>query len=192
MNPRGLILLAALALAGCGDPRMLAVPGVGIGYAAAGHQAFHQHGCTSCHVIPGVVGADTHVGPPLTDIARRKYLAGVLPNTPANLVRWLREPQALAPGSAMPDLGVGRQAALDMATYLYGSAPPPEVPVETGKGRGAQPVGDHRGADQQAAELPHQRLTAALAGQQRIEQRGDADGAEPAGEQHIAAPPQRR
>ncbi|MGP0174191.1 c-type cytochrome [Pseudomonas sp. NCHU5208] len=118
------LALLTLLLTACGEAPELSVPGVGTGHAAAGHQAFHQFGCTSCHVIPGVVGADTHVGPSLTDLAQRKYLAGVLPNTPANLVRWLRAPQQVAPDSAMPDLGVDRQSALDMAAYLYGSAPP--------------------------------------------------------------------
>ena len=119
MSLRGLTLVAALLLGGCDDSSLLVVPDVGVGDAEAGHQAFHQFGCTSCHVIPGLVGADTHVGPPLTDMAQRKFLAGVLPNTPANLVRWLREPQTIAPGSAMPNLGVSEQDALDMAAYLY-------------------------------------------------------------------------
>ena len=119
MNLRGLTLWAALLLSGCNDDPSLNVPDVGVGYVEAGQEAFHQFGCTSCHVIPGLVGADTHVGPPLTDIAQRKYLAGVLPNTPANLVRWLRQPQTIAPGTAMPDLGVSEQDALDMAAYLY-------------------------------------------------------------------------
>jgi cytochrome c2 len=115
------VLLSALALAalaGC-DESYLEVPGVGIGYPKAGREAFNQYACTSCHVIPGVVGADIHVGPPLTGLAERKYLAGVLPNTPANLVRWIRQPQAISAQSAMPNLGVGEQPALDMAAYLY-------------------------------------------------------------------------
>ncbi len=51
--------------------------------------------------------------------AERKYLAGVLPNSPTNLGSWICQTQAIAPQSAMPDLGVGEQAALDMAAYLY-------------------------------------------------------------------------
>jgi cytochrome c1 len=45
-------------------------------------------------------------------------LAGRLPNERDNLVRWLREPQALKPGSAMPDLGVTERDARDIAAYL--------------------------------------------------------------------------
>jgi cytochrome c2 len=114
-----LSLVIALAATGACDEPYLVVPGVGVGYPEAGREAFNQYACVSCHVIPGIVGADIHVGPPLSAVAERKYLAGVLPNTPANLVRWLREPQAIAPRSAMPDLGVSQQAALDMSAYLY-------------------------------------------------------------------------
>jgi cytochrome c1 len=53
-----------------------------------------------------------------------------VPNTPANLVRWLRDPQTIAPGSAMPDLGVGTQVALDMAAYLYGSIAPSAASIK--------------------------------------------------------------
>jgi hypothetical protein len=33
-------------------------------------------------------------------------------------VRWLRSPQQIKPHSAMPDLGVTEQDAIDMAAYL--------------------------------------------------------------------------
>ncbi|HEY9198850.1 MAG TPA: c-type cytochrome [Gammaproteobacteria bacterium] len=98
---------------------MKVLPGAGVGSVDAARPAFHQYGCTSCHVIPGIVGANTHVGPPLDGLAQRRYLAGSLANTPANLVRWIRDPRAIAPGTAMPDLDVGEQDALDMAAYLY-------------------------------------------------------------------------
>ena len=58
------------------------------------------------------------VGPSLRKLARRSYIAGVLPNTGENLVRWLREPQSIKPGTAMPDLGVGERDARDMAAFL--------------------------------------------------------------------------
>lgn len=84
-----------------------------------GKQALRQYACTTCHVVPGVVGDHSPVGPPLAHIATREYLAGVLPNTPTNMVRWLRVPQEVAPRSAMPNLGVSERDALDMAAYLY-------------------------------------------------------------------------
>ena len=90
-----------------------------LGDAERGKVALQQYACTGCHVIPGVVGANSHVGPPLAGLAKRTYLAGALPNTPENLLRWLKEPQKIAPLSAMPDLGVKDAHAMDMAAYLY-------------------------------------------------------------------------
>jgi len=80
--------------------------------------ALRQHACIACHRVRGVVGPDTHVGPPLEDFARRQFLPGGLPNTHSNLVRWLREPQALHPGTAMPAMGVTDHHARLMADYL--------------------------------------------------------------------------
>jgi hypothetical protein len=59
------------------------------------------------------------VGPPLDRIATRKYIAGMLPNTAENMLRWLRTPQDVNPRTAMPDLGVSERDARDMAAYLY-------------------------------------------------------------------------
>jgi cytochrome c2 len=59
------------------------------------------------------------VGPPLTDIGRRIYLAGVLRNTPENMMFWLQNPQRVVPGNAMPDMGLTRDQAQDIAAYLY-------------------------------------------------------------------------
>ena len=76
-------------------------------------------GCGSCHTIPGVDGADGRVGPNLAGIEDRWSIAGRLPNTPANLVRWIMDPQEVDPGTLMPDLGVPTQQARDIAAYLY-------------------------------------------------------------------------
>jgi cytochrome c1 len=43
----------------------------------------------------------------------------VLPNTPADMERWLRNPPAVDPRTAMPDMGVTEQDARDIAAYLY-------------------------------------------------------------------------
>jgi mono/diheme cytochrome c family protein len=83
-----------------------------------GKVAIHQYACTTCHVIRGLAGAIHPVGPSLDGIGNRKYLAGVLPNTTENMVRWLRAPQEVAPLSAMPDLGVSERDARDIAAYL--------------------------------------------------------------------------
>ncbi len=83
-----------------------------------GKQALSQYGCTGCHQIAGIVGPDIRVGPPLRNVAAQKYIAGVLPNTRPNLIRWIQAPQQIAPLSAMPDMGVTPRDAADMAAYL--------------------------------------------------------------------------
>ena len=85
---------------------------------ARGKAALSQYACTTCHQIPGVVGDHAPVGPPLAGMGSRQYIAGVIENTPENMVRWLREPQKISPPTAMPDLGVTAQDAWDMAAYL--------------------------------------------------------------------------
>ena len=85
---------------------------------ARGKTAILQYGCVTCHHIPGIVGANAHVGPPLKGIATRELIAGILPNTRENLVRFLREPKAVKPMGAMPNLGVTEQHAQDIAAYL--------------------------------------------------------------------------
>lgn len=77
-----------------------------------------QYACTACHMIPGIAGAQTHVGPPLAGLGRRDRVAGRLPNDAENLVRWIRSPQSVDPATAMPDMGVTEAHARQMAAYL--------------------------------------------------------------------------
>lgn len=89
------------------------------GDAILGERFLYAYNCGGCHVIPGIAEARGTVGPPLTGVGTRIYIAGLLPNTPDNLVRWITEPQQVQPGSAMPKMGVTRQEAVDIAAYLY-------------------------------------------------------------------------
>jgi cytochrome c len=89
------------------------------GRPARGKEIVRPYGCVSCHTIPGVRGADALVGPPLTGIASRAYIAGVLPNTPDNMMRWIRDPQSVDSLTAMPNTGVTANDARDIAAYLY-------------------------------------------------------------------------
>lgn len=108
----------AAALGGCaGQSAQSSAPAIGDpdqGRVIIGRQA-----CGSCHVIPGIARADGRVGPPLTAMGSRALIAGILPNTPRQMVRWLRWPQSIKPGDGMPDLGLSEQQARDVAAYLY-------------------------------------------------------------------------
>jgi cytochrome c2 len=77
-----------------------------------------HYGCPACHVIPNVPGAVGKVGPSLASLAQRSYLAGVLPNTPANLEQWVMHPQKFQPGIAMPEMNVSPEDAHRIATFL--------------------------------------------------------------------------
>jgi cytochrome c len=77
-----------------------------------------HYGCPTCHVISGVPGASGKVGPSLSDLAQRSYLAGTLQNSPDNLVLWIEHPQRVHPGTAMPEMGVSDNDAREIATFL--------------------------------------------------------------------------
>lgn len=114
-----LAALAALTLAaGCGGTPSPPAPQVPGGVPSRGADAIREHGCGSCHAIPGIRGADATVGPPLTRFGRRAFIAGRLPNTPENLILWISDPRQVDPRTAMPDVGVSDEEARDIAAYL--------------------------------------------------------------------------
>jgi cytochrome c2 len=84
-----------------------------------GEAMFIQYGCGSCHALKNVRTAMGSVGPPLDGIAIRTIIGGHLANTPDNMQRWIRDPQHVAPGTAMPDLHVGEGDARDITAFLY-------------------------------------------------------------------------
>lgn len=102
--------------AACAAPPTRLVQG---GAARRGPAAIARYGCGSCHVIPGILAAVGTVGPPLTVFGRRAYIAGEIRNTADNLITWITVPQAIEPGTGMPNLGVDDQSARDIAAYLY-------------------------------------------------------------------------
>ncbi|WP_343731349.1 c-type cytochrome [Duganella sp.] len=101
-----------------GHPQRAARPAHAQADAQRGRLALSQYACNACHLIPGVTGPDTMVGPPLHDLAARQYIAGGLPNSAANLTRWIQDPQRIRPNSAMPAMGVTESDARDIAAYL--------------------------------------------------------------------------
>jgi cytochrome c len=110
------VVLAVVFLAGCGGGGPELVPGSD---ADRGRALIERYGCGACHVIPGVERARGRVGPALDDFRGHRFIAGEIPNTRANLERWIRHPHQVEPGTIMPDLGVTRAEARDIAAYLY-------------------------------------------------------------------------
>ena len=116
--PAALLLVAACATRADEARRREAMALTG-GDPARGRELLRTYGCAACHTIPGVDGADGLVGPPLAGIASRSYVGGVLPNTPANMIRWIRDPRGVDPRTAMPNAGVTEPDARRIAAYLY-------------------------------------------------------------------------
>lgn len=93
------------------------------GSVTGGKRAIVARQCSACHEIPGIPAPRGAVGPSLAGFAARKTVAGMLRNDPAALVRWIRYPQSVVPGNAMPNMGIGDQEARDIAAYLYTLSP---------------------------------------------------------------------
>ena len=106
-------LTLVLAICGCED--------IGRDTSESGHpgaQVIMRSGCATCHTIPGIANADGRVGPPLTHFGGQRFIAGTLQNTHENLVLWLKDPQAVLPGNAMPNVGLSDEEAVAVAGYL--------------------------------------------------------------------------
>lgn len=116
---RAAATLVLATLTACGQATGPAGASAG-GDPARGRVLLAQYQCGACHAIPGVPGARGTIGPPLQGFGLHSYIAGELPNRPDTLRRWIADPAALVPDTAMPDVGASDADARDMAAYLGG------------------------------------------------------------------------
>ena len=121
---RAALLSGALAiglnLAACGpsaEDQRWAANATG-GDPSRGKIAIQHYGCIACHTIDGM-HSEALVGPPLTRMASRSYLAGNMENTAPNMIRWIQKPREIHKDTAMPNIGVTDSDARDIASYLY-------------------------------------------------------------------------
>jgi cytochrome c oxidase subunit 2 len=78
------------------------------GNAANGAKLVATGMCVACHTVRGVPTLQATVGPNLTHVGSRTTIgAGLYPNDPRHLARWVKDAPALKPGIIMPALGVG-------------------------------------------------------------------------------------
>jgi cytochrome c1 len=115
------VVAAALAFAACSSGGDTGEAGSRVVRGASpetGKTLIVKYGCGACHQIPGVKEANGLVGPPLIHFGQRGVIAGYWANTPDNLTDWIDNPQHMQPGSDMPDLGVTRDEARNIAAYL--------------------------------------------------------------------------
>ena len=97
---------------------MAACAGVQAAGFERGRQLLAQFQCGSCHSIPGVPSAGGRLAASLKAFGLRSYIAGRLPNRQDTLARWIEQPKALVPDTAMPAMGVSPAEAREMAAYL--------------------------------------------------------------------------
>jgi cytochrome c len=103
---------APAAKRGAGDPSPAA---------AEGKTLFVSRGCIACHRAPGVPEAQGTIGPNLRGVGdpnAHPKIADAVQNTHDNLVRWLVNPPAVKPGTAMPSLGLSQDEAGKIAAFL--------------------------------------------------------------------------
>ena len=122
MNGRAKTVLAGVAyacmLTGCArEPSY--EPTVPNASAEAGRELIAALECGACHVIPGVPGAWSHVGPTLKDYKKNVYVAGRYPNTPEVLIRFVQDAPSMSPNTAMPAIEMTQAQARDIVAYLY-------------------------------------------------------------------------
>ena len=83
-----------------------------------GRRIFETTSCINCHAVNGTV-ADGHFGPDLTHLMSRETIAaGAAPNTRENLRLWIKNPDAIKPGSKMPAMGLNDHELDAVTAYL--------------------------------------------------------------------------
>lgn len=81
-------------------------------------RAFVEYRCGLCHRVRGT-SAGAVVAPDLTHVMTRAQIAsGTLSNNAGNLAAWIRNPQALKPGSLMPNQNMTGPELADTLAYL--------------------------------------------------------------------------
>jgi len=83
-----------------------------------GKRIFETTACINCHAVTGTV-ADGRFGPDLTHLMSRETIAaGAAPNTLENLRLWIKNPEAIKPGSKMPAMGLSDHELDAVTAYL--------------------------------------------------------------------------
>jgi cytochrome c oxidase subunit 2 len=85
---------------------------------SSGQRVFESNSCVNCHKISGTP-AKGRFGPDLTHLMSRDTIAaGAAPNTPETLRLWIKNPDAIKPGSKMPAMGLSDLDLNAVTAYL--------------------------------------------------------------------------
>jgi cytochrome c oxidase subunit 2 len=86
--------------------------------AMPGRRIFETTACINCHTVRGTV-ANGRFGPDLTHLMSRTTIAsGAAENTPETLRMWLKDPDAVKPGSLMPAMKMTDSDLAALVRYM--------------------------------------------------------------------------
>ena len=86
--------------------------------AARGQVVFNRSTCGACHAIRGTEARGTY-GPDLSDFGDRRTIgAASVPNTRANLAKWIVDAQSMKPGNLMPPIHMAPDDVTALLDYL--------------------------------------------------------------------------
>ena len=114
-----LMMILTVTLAACGGRGETTAKQAAGGDPQRGFAAIQQRGCGGCHTIPGIPNATGMMGPSLAGVSERMGGGEPAANQPDKLTLWIMDPQKIAPGTSMPDLGIEESEARDIAAYLH-------------------------------------------------------------------------
>ena len=89
----------------------------------AGRELFRSLACAGCHTVTGLTAGRFQGAPALDGVASKPSIAGGVltmndENRRDNFRRWIANPPAVKPGTAMPSLGLSEQQVNDITEFL--------------------------------------------------------------------------
>jgi cytochrome c oxidase subunit 2 len=100
------------------EQQQLAKGGAAGSALSQGQHVFESTACINCHTVSGTP-ANGRFGPDLTHLMSRETIAsGAAPNTSEMLRLWIKNPDAIKPGSKMPAMGLSDQDVDAVTAYL--------------------------------------------------------------------------
>jgi cytochrome c oxidase subunit 2 len=85
-----------------------------------GRELFKSLACAGCHTVDGETAGIFPGAPNLTHVASKESIAGGLlrPVNEESLTRWIKDPQVVKPGTAMPDLNLDDDTIFKIVQWL--------------------------------------------------------------------------
>lgn len=99
---------------------LLATPSVA---QTSGERLFTTKACIGCHILKGHPGADGTMGQDLS-----KFFKAKPPRDPKALAAFIQDPRSERPDTPMPSIGLSKEEAEALTTYVLSPRPPKVKP----------------------------------------------------------------